>query len=117
MIPTSRDRELAAYLPRAFAAVQVDEIGLDDCRIVPTFLGDASAGDLLDSSTVCVAVVSLRLSGHIDSAVGVRRFRSNSPALDRVARKQKPRPRARDWCAGFRGLCRTQLLVDATDTL
>ena len=87
------------------------------CRIVSAFSRHSAAGTCIDPDTVCVAVVSLWLSGDIDGSAWLRRLRGNPRALGGPAGAEGSRPRAGNLRTRLRSLRGIQLLVHAADTI
>src|SRR2546430_572103 len=63
------------------------------CRVVFAFSRHSAPGTCIDPNNVCVAVVSLWLSGDIDGSAWLRRLRGNPRALGGPAGAEGSRPR------------------------
>src|SRR5258707_15661506 len=87
------------------------------CRLLLAFSRHSAAGACIDPNSVCVAVVSLWLSGDIDGSAWLRGLRRNPRTLGGPAGAEGSRPRAGDLRTRLRSLRGIQLLVHAADTI
>src|SRR2546427_13297078 len=83
------------------------------CRVVFAFSRHSAPGTCNDPNNVCVAVVSLWLSGDINGSAWLRRLRGNPRALGGPAGAEGSRPRAGNLRTRLRSLRGIQLLVHA----